>query len=96
MFNVPMEGLMIKFMVLAMTSVDDRIVIGLAVVDFSGRLMVLLRVDAPAVHRGTLFRYIVGCGSDNRCLIGNCWVDLMITVEVARAIVMSEGVLLAV
>ena len=36
MFNVPMEGLMIKFMVLAMTSVDDRIVIGLAVVDLSG------------------------------------------------------------
>ena len=36
MLNVSMEWLMIKFMVLAMTSVDDRIVIGLAVVDFSG------------------------------------------------------------
>jgi len=60
MLNVPMEGLMIEFMVLAMTSVDDRIVIGLAMVDFSGCLMVLLRVDAPAVHRGTLLRYIVG------------------------------------
>ena len=96
MLYVPMEGLLIKFMVLAMTSVDDRIVIGLAMVDFSGCLMVLLRVDAPAVHRGTLLRYIVGCGGDNRLLIGDCWVDSMITVEFARAIVMSEGVLLAV
>ena len=96
MLNVPMEGLRIKFMVLTMTSVDDRIVIGLAMVDFSGCLMVLLRVDAPTVHRGTLLRYIVGCGGDNRFLIGDCWIDPMITVEVARAIVMSEGVLLAV
>ena len=92
MFNVSMEWLMIKFMVFAMTSVDDRIVIGLAMVDFSGCLMVLLRVDAPAVHRGTLIRYIVG-GSGND---GSLNSDLMITVVVTRAIVVSKGMLLAV
>ena len=92
MLNVSMEWLMIKFMVLAMTSVDDRIVIGLAMVDFSGCLMVLLRVDAPAVHRGTLFRYIVRGSGNDRSLNGDCWM----TVVVTCAIVVSNGMLLAV
>ena len=98
MFIVTMEGLMIKFMVLAMTSVDDWIVIGLAVVDLSGRLMdQLLRVYAPAVHRGAFVRYIVGGGGNDRIGNGYCWMGLMIAVVVvARVIVVSEGVLLAV
>ena len=84
-------------MVLAMASVDDGIVIGLAMVDLSGRLMdQLLRVDAPAVHRGTLVRYIMGSAGYYRSLNGNCWMDLMIVIEVARVIVASDGVLLAV
>ena len=98
MGHITMEGLMIKFVVLAMTAVDDRIVVGLAVVDFSWSLVVqLFRVDVPSVHRGTLFRNIVGGrGDDGRCLNNNFGMDLMIGVEVARAIVVSEGVLLAV
>ena len=89
MFNVSMEWLMIKFMVLAMTSVDDRIVIGLAVVDFSGRLMnELFRVDAPAVHRWTLIRSIVGSSGNDGSLNG--------TIVVTRGIVVSKGMLLAV
>ena len=84
-------------MVLAMASVDDGIVIGLAMVDLSGRLMdQLLRVDAPAVHRGTFVRYIMGSAGYYRSLNGNCWMDLMIVIEVARVIVVSDGVLLAV
>ena len=98
MGHITIEGLMIKFVVLAMTAVDDRIVVGLAVVDFSWSLVVqLFRVDVPSVHRGTLFRNIVGgCSDDGRCLNNNFGMDLMIGVEVARAIVVSEGVLLAV
>ena len=84
-------------MVLAMASVDDGIVIGLAMVDLSGRLMdQLLRVDAPAVHLGTFVRYIMGSAGYYRSLNGNCWMDLMIVIEVARVIVVSDGVLLAV
>ena len=56
----------------------------------------LLRVYAPAVHRGTLFRYIVRGSGNDRSLNCDCWMDLMIAVEVACAIVVSEGVLLAV
>jgi hypothetical protein len=56
----------------------------------------LLRVDAPAVHRGTLFRYIVRGSGNDGSLNGNCWMNLMITVVVTRAIVVSKGVLLAV
>ena len=84
-------------MVLAMAAVDDGIVIGLAMVDLSGRLMnQLFRVDAPAVHRGTLVRYIMRSAGNDRSLNGNCWMDLMIVIEVARVIVVSDGVLLAV
>ena len=71
--------------------------IGLAMVDLSGRLMdQLLRVDAPAVHRGTLVRYIMSSAGNDWSLNGNCWMDLMIVIEVARVIVVSDGVLLAV
>ena len=76
-------------MVLAMAAVDDGIVIGLAMVDLSGRLMdQLLRVDAPAVHRWTLLRCIVGSSGNDGSLNG--------TIVVTREIVVSKGVLLAV
>ena len=56
----------------------------------------LLRVDAPAVHRGTLFRYIVGGSGNDGSLSCDCWMDLMITVVVTRGIVVSNEMLLAV
>ena len=95
MLYITVEGLMIKFVVFAMITVDDWVVVGLAVVNFSGPCMVL-RVYAPGVHRGTVFCNIMGGASDNGGFNSNCWMDLMIGVEVACAIVVSEGVLLAV
>ena len=56
----------------------------------------LLRVDAPAVHRGTLFRYIVRGSGNDGSLNCDCWMDLMITVVVTRGIAVSKGMLLAV
>ena len=113
MGHIPVEGLMMKFMVLAMIAVDDRVVVGLAMVDFSGPLM-FHRVDVPGVHRGTFSFSKMGSGSAafvkmsvlkisvmieadyGGCFVNDFVMVLMIVVEVARAVVVSEGVLLAV
>ena len=111
MGHIPVEGLMSKLMVFAMIAVDDRVVVGLAMVGFS-RPLVVHRVDVPGVHRGTLsFSKMGSAAFVNMSILkisvmieanyGGCFVDdfmmvLMIVMEVARAIVVSKGVLLAV